>query len=544
MGIDLTNAALISLAALAVVAAFIVRRGRDRLHDIRGPDAKSFWLGNFEDIRYQDQVGDCEFPWMREYGGVWKIHGIMGSENLVLADPKALQYVLQTSGYRFPKRRDILASVRMILGEGIVYVHGEQHNRHRKIMNPAFSAPQLKSFLSLFQNHGGRLVQKWKDEVVSADPSADPVFNVHRWLSRTTLDVIGETGFNFDFGALNNHDNPLSKVYENLFIDSMLYPHRLDLVFRHLWRQLPAWLLWYLRYIPSREYTRFRQYQNFMRKFARELLFKSEAVSGSKDVMSILIRANGSESDVSKLREIEVLDQISTLVLAGHDTTASSLTWWLWELAKNSDWQTRVRDELKQARAKVEERGDDDFSIQDLDGMSLMHATLKGTMRLHPIVWTLGREAGQDDVIPLAFPIISKSGKQLSAIPVKKGQMIDIAIAPYNRNPEVWGEDADMWRPERFLEIDKSRQTSVGVYANLCVRSSYRIAAGLRGCIGWRFAIIEMQAIAAKLVENFEFALPPQTEKTKIKRKPAGLMAPMADGYRGIWMGLRVKALA
>jgi alkylphenol/PAH-inducible cytochrome P450 monooxygenase len=91
---------------------------------------------------------------------------------LVIADPKALQYVLQTSGYRFPKRRDIRASVRMILGEGIVYVHGmltyhaylcfnhnlgEQHNRHRKVMNPAFSAPQLKSFLSLFLDQSGRV---------------------------------------------------------------------------------------------------------------------------------------------------------------------------------------------------------------------------------------------------------------------------------------------------------------------------------------------------------------------------------------------------
>jgi hypothetical protein len=55
--------------------------------------------------------------------------------------------------------------------------------------------------------------------------------------------------------------------------------------------------------------------------------------------------------------------------------------------------------------------------------------------------------------------------------------------------------------------------------------------------------VIEMQAIAAMLIENFEFALPPQTEKTKIRRKPTGVMAPMADGYPGVWMGLQVKAL-
>jgi cytochrome P450 len=137
-------------------------------------------------------------------------------------------------------------------------------------------------------------------------------------------------------------------------------------------------------------------------------------------------------------------------MLAGHDTTAATLTWWVWELARNPDWQTRVRDEIGQTRAKAQERGDTDFSIQDLEGMAVMHATLKAcaahfrisaprslllqeAMRLHPIVWQLAREAGQDDVIPLQFPITSTSGEKINAIPVKKGQMVEIAIASYNR---------------------------------------------------------------------------------------------------------------
>jgi alkylphenol/PAH-inducible cytochrome P450 monooxygenase len=77
-----------------------------------------------------------------------------------------------------------------------------------------------------------KLAQKWKDEVISADPSGEPMFNVHKWLSRTTMDAIGQgmllsfqmrtnaysyiAGFDFDFGALDNIENPLSKVYDNL----------------------------------------------------------------------------------------------------------------------------------------------------------------------------------------------------------------------------------------------------------------------------------------------------------------------------------------
>ena len=92
-----------------------------------------------------------------------------------------------------------------------------------------------------------------------------------------------------------------------------------------------------------------------------------------------------------------------------------------------------MRDEVHAVRRKMTERGDDEFSINDLEGMSVMHATLKEAVRLNPIVWGLVRIAGQDDIIPLAAPITTKSGQQISSIPVRKGQNIDISISMYNR---------------------------------------------------------------------------------------------------------------
>ena len=105
-------------------------------------------------------------------------------------------------------------------------------------------------------------------------------------------------------------------------------------------------------------------------------------------------------------------------------------------------------------------------------------------MRLHPIVWQLSRIAARDDIIPLAFPITTKSGKQISSIPVCKGTHVDMSLCSYSRLvghlcllvvsikwgirvPEVWGEDAGEWNPKRFLHIDKEKQISVGLYANL-----------------------------------------------------------------------------
>ncbi|KAI0263455.1 cytochrome P450 [Gloeopeniophorella convolvens] len=525
-----------SIVILALCGAYIYTRHRNTfLKKLQGPES-SFLLGNELDIRYQNEVGDVEFKWMQQFGSAWRRRGPLGRDHLMIADPKAAQYILHTSGYHFPKKADQQQNTKMILGEGLVWApHGEIHQRQRKIMTPAFFAPQLRTFLPLFQDSASKLAQKWKDDVIALDQSGTPVVNVARWLSRVTLDVIGEAGFDYHFGSLDDAKPPLANYYDNLFIDSTLYPSKFDMVFRSLWRFVPAPVLHYVRYLPMREYRRFREYLDFVRVFARDLIEKSSAKSGGKDILSILLQANQSEDPKGRLSDQEAIDQISTLLLAGHDTTANSLTWFLWEIAKHPEDQTRVREEIAAVRAR---RNEEQFSAAGLDSMTFTQAALKESMRLHPIVWILPRQAGRDDVVPLAFPITLKSGEQVSSVPIKKGTPIDISIAAYNRNPEIWGPDAGEWNPDRFLNMDKAKQTSVGVFANLL-----NFSGGIRACIGWRFSVLEMQIIAATLLENFEFSLPPNSEKMRIYRKPTGIMVPMTDGERGAWMGLAIKAL-
>lgn len=380
-----------------------------------------------------------------------------------------------------------------------------------------------------------KLVQKWTDEVISPDPTGQPLINVTPWLSRTTLDIIGEAGFDFHFGSLDNEKTPLAKHYENLFLDSTLYPSRLDLVFKALWCYIPQPILHFVRYLPSREYRRFRLYSDYIRSFARGLIKESIVKGDGKDMISVLLRANLSSDPNSKMSEDETIAQISTLLLAGHDTTSNTMTWFLWELSKHPESQDRIRAEIEAVRAQ---NGEKCLSPADLDSMVYTQAALKESMRLHPIVWMLRRIAERDDVIPLAFPITTRSGEKVSSIPVGKGTPIDILIGAYNRLPEIWGQDADEWNPDRFLNIDKTKQTNVGLFANLLNFSS-----GLQGCIGWRFAILEIQVITTMLLENFAFSLPPQSEKTRIYRRPGGIMIPMVESEQGSWMGLIVKAL-
>ncbi|KAF8266543.1 cytochrome P450 [Lactarius quietus] len=529
MGYQITTL-LTVIIVLAFLAHAYYRWQSDFLRKLRGPDSPSFLYGNELDIRHQKEVGDCEFKWAQEYGNVWRHHGCLGKDRLVVADPTALRYILHVHGNHFSKPKDVQKSVEMTFGRGLVWApSGEIHQRQREIMNPAFSAPQIRAFLSVFQNSASKLAQIWKEEVVAAD---QPVVNVMEWLSRTALDNIGEAGFGFQFGSLDGLDNPLREQNEKLFSVPV---SRYDVILRTLWYYVPEVLMDLAQYLPAPRFRRFRKYSAFIRNFSRGIIEKSIMEGDGKDVMSVLLRANASEDPRAKLSDIEMVDQIATLLFAAHDTTTNSLAWYLYEIARNPQCQERARAEIAAIRAK---KGGEILSATDLDSMTYTLATLKESLRLHPIVHTMAREATQDDVIPLGSPIVAKSDEQVSSIHVRKGTPVDVAIGVYNRLPDIWGADANEFNPERFLNIDKSKRSNIGVFANLLTFSG-----GTRGCIGWRFAVLQMQIIIVALVENFQISLPPQTEKTRIYRKPIGMMIPTVEGRRGAWMGLVVKSL-
>ncbi|KAJ8596737.1 cytochrome P450 [Rhizopogon salebrosus TDB-379] len=494
----------VAFCFVALLAYVLWRNSRHHtLKDIRGPPSHSFLLGSEKVFRNAAQVRDLEFPWVREFGPTWAAKGCFG----------------------FSKRTVANEITRLFTGKSILITDSIDHQRHRKIMNPAFGTAQLQTFLPVFRHSAARLSQKWKDIIQFGNQAEGCAINVNQALSRVTLDVLGEVAFDHHFGVLNNNgvDND---------IDSLLHPSSWDLLFQSTWKYLPQSILYCLKYLPYREYRRFSTYLQTAIRTGQALISEKAAGTekGSKDIMSILVQSNRLTDAGSQLSEIEMLSQIAALLVAGHDTTAITLTWLLYELSKHPKDQQRIRDEIKAARAHVEARGDDDLLPSDLNAMTFTNAVIKEGLRFHPIVPNLAREATSDDVIPLAQPIETKSGKIIHEIPISKGQGITASICTYNRLKTLWGEDADQWNPNRFLDGNKERSL-LGVFANL--------SAGIRACIGWRFAVLELQAVLVELIENFEYRFP---EGVEIIRLNAGLMIPMVAGkvHDGSQMPLRV----
>ncbi|GJE98387.1 cytochrome P450 [Phanerochaete sordida] len=536
------NPLLYVCAALVVWLGFRWYRWVTRLSIgyIRGPPVRSALLGNVRDLSFQENVGDLDFKYAEEYGTAWRMQYALGSKVLMIADPKAIQHVFHKSGYLYPKTIQARVNAYIVAGKNMLWAPtGECHSRHKKVIAPAFTAPQLRSYLPFFRKASGKVCQLWKDQILAHAPGGATI-QVNRWMARAALDIIGETAFDFDFGALENSENELSKVYHNMFVDSALHPPPASALFQALFDYLPWRVLEHVRRLPLRDVARLQRTVRVFDRYAARLLAHkaAHADTHARDAMSIFVRANASADPRTRLSDEEMVAQMCALTFAGHETTANTTTWLLWELARHPQAQVRLRAEVCAKRVEVNARGVADFGAEDLDGMGFLQAVIKETLRYHCIVYHLNRVASEDDVIPLAYPITTDTGDIISEIPVAAGQVVMPNIAVYNRLPEVWGADADEWNPMRFIDGKVNPQVQVGMYANL-----FTFSGGVRGCIGWRFALMEMQAIITDLVENFQFSIP--EDKPEIIRVPANLMAPMIKGRldEGAQMPLYVVAL-
>ncbi|TFK45404.1 cytochrome P450 [Heliocybe sulcata] len=531
---------LACVAVLVAAVAFVRRSRRNPLRLIPGPPAVSLLLGN-EPQLLEKSVGEMESEWHRRYGSVVRLKSTFGDDRIMISDPKALQYMFNTAAYTFPKPDDQRAIMLQLNGRDLVWAEGETHKRQRKVMLPAFGGPEARALYPIFLSIVERLTTKWQDIIGRNQDGSYAELNVHSWLSHATLDAIGEAAFDYPFGTLDDSETPLGKAYQNFIIEANGVRDTARIVSDGIMRRMPPLLLGFLfKNLPGQRLDRIRQTKKVAYGVAEQLVKdKGQAIAEgrtNKDVMSLLVKANLAESGSRRLIEDELYAEMSLILLAGHETTSTSLTWILWELAKRPEVQTRLRDEIVAAHAQAQ----DALSLNDIEKMPYFQAVLKEAMRIHPAVFHMNRVAAKDTALPLFKPIRLTSGQLVDTIVVPKGTRITTSVGCYNRNPDVWGEDADEFRPERWLSdtSTSAKGASLGVVGNL-----FNFSSGQRSCIGWRFAMAEMQCFLAELIRNFEYSIDPQIQ---IKKVGDGIVIPVVVGKeeKGSLMPLRVSLVS
>ncbi|THU91616.1 cytochrome P450 [Dendrothele bispora CBS 962.96] len=545
------------IVALSFVVHYINSKHKS-LKFLRGPPSLSWTFGNEYELARQTESGEIEDPWVQEYGLVFRFASFFGRETLFVSDPKALQHILHNSRYHYPKINGYRNDNHRIFGKSVVTVEGKAHQRQRKVLNHAFSISELKTFLPLFQRSTTRLIAKWQEryflkdsndtttKALGLNSSEYEVIDILGWLFRFALDVIGQAAFEYNFGALDEDDNVLTQILRHMNDDSFGPGISKSFMFlRGLRRQfLVDPVFWNpfnpeVPFIWTKEDKRFNHWLSTVTKTA-ETIFQKKAESkihdideGNKDILSVLVRSNSLEDPSKRLDDTEVLHQMGTIILGGHETIAITSSWLLYELSRHPEHQERVLKEIKQV--KKHKADGESFTWSDYDSMTFSNACIKEALRLYPVIVNMFRYADCDDIIPLSDPIISASGERLTEIPVRKWQRIRVNVSNYHRLQSVWGPDADTWNPERHINDSLKKETTLGVFANLLSFSG-----GVRACIGWRFALMEMQTILTELVSVFEFSIDPNLD---IFITAQGAAAPVVRGKEdeGIQMPLKVR---
>ncbi|KAF8525587.1 cytochrome P450 [Hysterangium stoloniferum] len=186
------------------------------------------------------------------------------------------------------------------------------------------------------------------------------VFDIMPFLSRTALDTIGRVSTN-------------KKPYSS---DTFMERPDSMIVAEGVMDWVPQWMVLIL---PSIRLKRHHNYMEVSLGVVKEVVDRQKAIhaagkEGSKDIM---IRANLAENPKDRLSEVEVLSQLTTLFFAGHDTTATAITWAIYELARNPEYQTLVRNEIRATRTQATQRGEDELSVADLDSMKSLLSLMK-----------------------------------------------------------------------------------------------------------------------------------------------------------------------
>ena len=367
----------------------------------------------------------------------------------LLFHPDHIEDVLVNNARKFIKGR-VLRANRHIFGNGLLTSEGDFWLRQRRMMQPAFHRARIANYASTMTACATRLLESWKP---------GQALDLHDAMMRLTLQVVSKTLFNTDV----ERDAP--QVGETL---AVLLEYTSD--FRRL-VMTPKWL-------PTRRNLQAnRAVRQLTQIIDRVIQQRRKSAQDTGDLLSMLLQAQ--DEDGSRMTAQQLRDEALTLFLAGHETTASTLSWTWWLLAQHPRVEEKLHAELDSV---LNSRTP---TLDDLPQLTYTSHILSESMRLYPPAWAIARLAIEDH--------------ELAGYPVPKGT--GIAAVPWvvHRDPR-WYDAPEVFNPERW-EGDLLKKIPRFAY--------FPFSFGPRQCIGNSFALMEAALVLATIAQQFRFRLVP-----------------------------------
>ncbi|KAL5534617.1 hypothetical protein ACEPAG_1080 [Sanghuangporus baumii] len=509
-----------------IINLYLIAPPFDPLRHLPGPDAPRL-SNHFNEVMDPERTPQTHEDWVKRFGKTFRYHGFGAHDyRLMTFDLRALSYVLNSQTFERPWQTRRLLS--QLLGQGVFAMEGEKHRIQRRIMATAFTSNALKDLAPVMFQKAEELRDRWLSlvddgqrskwdliiaELQEQQPPKDDariecsetsenngaIIDITYWVLRATLDVIGLAGFDYAFRALETETEEVYLAYRILFRSVENGPdfkRIVELFFPIIERLLPDEGL---RRRKAALKTIKRKGEEIIKSKKQAIMAQITTPKGiwDKDILSLLIKANLSEDPSTRLSDSELLDQISTFLFAGSDTTNVAISWALYCLALNPEVQTRLREEVATCHADASSRVG---YVDALDSLPFLDAVVHETLRFAPPAHGTIRVAMKDEVIPLSEPIMLRTNEFVREVHIRKGSYVHIPIEGLNYSKDIWGEDALVFRPDRWFSLPASATH----YPGLANVMSFTF--GPHACIGWRFSLLEMKVFLAALLPHFVFA--------------------------------------
>ena len=400
------------------------------------PDKKVLPPGPAEDIQldFSDEMVHVMCRLFKQYGDIYKAYCPVTSNDVyVLNHPDYAAHVLVNNQRNYVKGIGI-DRVKILLGNGLMVSEGDFWKKQRRMVQPAFHRNVILQLLELIKQANLDVLEKWLQRAQKCEQ-----INITQEMSDLTLTIVLRSIFSEDL------DTIIEKAGVNPFAMLTAEPAR-NLSFAVKFRSLAKLVI---------DCVEARRAEN----------------RRPVDFLSMLMDARDKNTDEA-MPDKQLIDEIMTLIVAGHETTASALNWAWYLLSQHPHVAEKMRQELDYVLAgRV-------ATNEDLSRLVYTKQIIDETLRLYPPGWLLTRRAIAED--------------EIGGYAIAPGTDILICLYTIHRHPEFWDEP-DTFIPERFANDGAARQHR---YAYL------PFSAGPRICIGEMFAMIEMQMHIATMAQN------------------------------------------
>jgi len=404
----------------------------------------------------------------------------------LLNNPDYIEDVLIRNYKNFIKSKGLQVSKRL-LGEGLVTSEGEYHDRQRRIIQPAFHPNLIKKYGEIMTFYAVNICEQWEDGIT---------LDIHKEMVHVTSAIISKAVLGSDIRSEEG------KQVGDALLTCAEYFNRLLMPFGELIEKIP------ILHINKGFQQAKKKLDSIVYNMIKEHRNNESKGETKQDLLYTLLQAQDAEAGIRRMTDSELRDEVMTIFLAGHETTANALTWTFYLLSQNSTVETKLYDELCSVLDNSQDNSNTSSTtrskkriptIEDVPKLEYTEKVFRESMRLYPPAWTIGRQAIND--------------YRLTKYVIPAGSIILMSQYVMHRNPNYFS-DPELFYPDRWTKEAKSQLPRF---------SYFPFGGGIRGCVGEPFAWLEGILLIATICHRWKMHHEPNH---KVELKPLITLRP------------------